>query len=139
MKIVRKEMDSWPVMLLCWAEQKCIKRTKNSVLRRQCILSIKLKVKVKVVNFCNSINWRFELLVKVKCHQKKGLYLQTLVISTILWHFTSLTFTSIITKHYDPQHVVGNTARPPQTWTFPMKMLQALSLASIRMNNDDKT
>ena len=120
-------MDSWRVMLLCWAEQKCIKRTKDSVLRRQCILSI--KVKTRVVNFWNSINWRFELFVKVKCHQKKGLWLQKLVIITRFWHFTSLTFTSIITKHYDPQHGVGNTARPFQTWTFPRRMLQALSLA----------
>ena len=128
MKIVRKEMDSWRVMLLCLVKLKCIKRTKNSVLRRQCILSI--KVKVKVVNFWNSMNWRFELLVKVKYHQKKGLLLQKLVISTRFWHSISLTLTSIITKHYDPQHGVGNTARPPQTWASPMKMLQALSLTS---------
>ena len=128
MKIVRKEMDSWRVMLLCLVKLKCIKRTKNSVLRRQCILSI--KVKVKVVNFWNSMNWRFELLVKVKYHQKKGLLLQKLVISTRFWHFISLTLTSFITKHYDPQHGVGNTARTPQTWTSPMKMFQALSLAS---------
>ena len=132
-KIVRKETDSWRVMLLCWAEQKCIKRTKNSVLHRQCILSI--KVKVKVVNFWNSINWRFDVFVRVKYHQKKGLCLQTLVIITIFWHFTSLTFTSIITKPYDPQHVGGKYRTPTSNlnvsqanvtstfaWTFHVKL-----------------
>ena len=109
-KIVRKEMDSWRVMLLCLVKLKCIKRTKNSVLRRQCILSI--KVKVKVVNFWNSMNWRFELLVKVKYHQKKGLLLQKLVIITIFWHFTSLTFTSNITKPYDSQPWGGKYRTP---------------------------
>ena len=136
-KIVRKKMNSWRVMLLCWAEQKCIKRTKNSVLRRQCIL-LSIKVKVKVVNFWNSMNWRFELLVKIKYHQKKGLLLQTLVISTRFWHFTSLTFILLL----------PNTMIRSMWWEIPHAHLKLERFLwkcykhcrlHLRMNNDDKT
>ena len=59
---------------------------------------------------------------------------ESTVASNVSYQYTITTFyylnTSIIMKPCDPEQGVGNTIRPPQTWTFPWKMSEALTLAS---------